>query len=68
MTGKPPVAMRTLGSRSASTIGLILASFGSAVFVVRLVLPPIVHRLSDLKVEGCEHARSDGHRQRDERD
>ncbi|MEN3352289.1 MAG: hypothetical protein V7640_447 [Betaproteobacteria bacterium] len=41
------------GSRlglSASTIGLILASFGSAVFVVRLVLPPIVHRLSEWKM------------------
>jgi predicted MFS family arabinose efflux permease len=35
---------------SASTIGLILGSFGSAVFVVRLVMPPIVHRLSEWKV------------------
>jgi MFS family permease len=41
------------GSRlglSASTIGLILACFGSAVFVVRLVLPPIVHRVSEWKM------------------
>jgi predicted MFS family arabinose efflux permease len=35
---------------SASTIGLILGSFGAAVFVVRLVIPPIVHRLSEWKV------------------
>jgi len=41
------------GSRiglSASTIGLVLGCFGSAVFVVRLVLPPIVHRLSEWKM------------------
>ncbi len=35
---------------SASTIGLILGAFGSAVFVVRLVLPPIVHRLDEWKM------------------
>jgi MFS family permease len=35
---------------SASTIGLILGSFGAAVFVVRLIMPPIVHRLSEWKV------------------
>jgi predicted MFS family arabinose efflux permease len=35
---------------SASTIGLILGCFGAAVFVVRLVLPPIVHRLSEWKM------------------
>ncbi len=32
---------------SASTIGLILGAFGSAVFVVRLVLPLVVHRLGE---------------------
>src|SRR5690606_7485594 len=31
---------------SASTIGLILGAFGAAIFVVRLLLPLIVHRLS----------------------
>ena len=35
---------------SASTIGLILGSFGAAVFVVRLVMPPIAHRLSEWKM------------------
>jgi predicted MFS family arabinose efflux permease len=35
---------------SASTIGLILACFGSAVFVVRLVLPLVVHRVSEWKM------------------
>ena len=35
---------------SASTIGLILGAFGSAVFVVRLVLPPLVHRLDEWKM------------------
>lgn len=41
------------GSRlglSATTIGLILGCFGLAVFVVRLVLPLIVHRLNEWKV------------------
>lgn len=32
---------------SASAIGLILGSFGAAIFLVRLVLPAIVHRLSE---------------------
>ncbi len=32
---------------SASMIGLILGSFGAAIFLVRLVLPAIVHRLSE---------------------
>ncbi len=32
---------------SASVIGLILGSFGAAIFLVRLVLPAIVHRLSE---------------------
>jgi predicted MFS family arabinose efflux permease len=38
------------GSRlglSATTIGLVLASFGAAVFAVRLVLPLVVHRLRE---------------------
>ena len=35
---------------SASTIGLILGCFGAAVFVVRVVLPPIVHRLDEWKM------------------
>jgi predicted MFS family arabinose efflux permease len=41
------------GSRlglSASTIGLILGCFGSAVFVVRLALPAIAHRVSEWKM------------------
>lgn len=41
------------GSRlglSASTIGLILGCFGAAVFVVRLILPAIVHRLDETKM------------------
>jgi MFS family permease len=32
---------------SASTVGLILGAFGAAVFVVRLVLPLFVHRVSE---------------------
>ena len=32
---------------SASTIGLILGSFGAAIFLVRVLLPLIVHRLSE---------------------
>jgi predicted MFS family arabinose efflux permease len=32
---------------SASTIGLILGAFGAAIFVVRLLLPLVVHRLSE---------------------
>lgn len=32
---------------SASTIGLILGAFGSAVFVVRLVLPAVIHRIGE---------------------
>ena len=35
---------------SASTIGLILGCFGAAVFVVRLVMPPIAHRLDEWKM------------------
>lgn len=41
------------GSRlglSASTIGLILGAFGLAVFVVRLALPLVVHRVSEWKM------------------
>ena len=41
------------GSRlglSATTIGLILGCFGAAVFVVRLALPLVVHRLSEWKM------------------
>jgi MFS family permease len=34
----------------ASTIGLVLGCFGSAVFVVRLMLPFIMHRLSEWKI------------------
>jgi predicted MFS family arabinose efflux permease len=44
-----PIHGRQLGL-SASTIGLILGAFGSAVFVVRLVMPPIAHRLSEWKM------------------
>jgi predicted MFS family arabinose efflux permease len=32
---------------SASAIGLVLGAFGAAIFVVRLLLPLIVHRLSE---------------------
>lgn len=32
---------------SASTIGLILGAFGGAVFVVRLALPLVIHRVSE---------------------
>ncbi|MBX3663290.1 MAG: MFS transporter [Burkholderiales bacterium] len=32
---------------SASAIGLILGAFGAAIFVVRLLLPLVVHRLSE---------------------
>ncbi|MDP1674225.1 MAG: MFS transporter [Burkholderiales bacterium] len=32
---------------SASAIGLILGAFGAAIFVVRLLLPLIIHRLSE---------------------
>ncbi len=32
---------------SASVIGLILGAFGAAIFLVRLLLPAIVHRLSE---------------------
>jgi predicted MFS family arabinose efflux permease len=35
---------------SASTIGIILGAFGAAVFVVRLVLPLIVHRLDEWRM------------------
>jgi predicted MFS family arabinose efflux permease len=35
---------------SASTVGLILGAFGAAVFVVRLVLPLFVHRVSEWKM------------------
>ncbi|MEK6594569.1 MAG: MFS transporter, partial [Pseudomonadota bacterium] len=41
------------GSRlglSASTIGIILGSFGSAIFCVRLVLPLVVHRVHEWKL------------------
>lgn len=34
----------------ASTIGLVLGCFGAAVFVVRLLLPLIMHRLSEWKL------------------
>jgi len=34
----------------ASTIGLVLGCFGSAIFVVRLLLPFIIHRLSEWKI------------------
>ena len=44
-----PIHGRQLGL-SASTIGLILGAFGAAVFVVRLVMPPIAHRLSEWKI------------------
>ena len=35
---------------SASTIGLILGSFGSAIFVFRLILPWVVHRFDERKM------------------
>lgn len=35
---------------SASTIGLVLGSFGSAIFVFRLILPWIVHRFDERKL------------------
>lgn len=35
---------------SASTIGIILGSFGSAIFCVRLVLPLVVHRVHEWKL------------------
>ncbi len=35
---------------SASTIGLILGAFGGAVFIVRLVLPLVVQRVSEWKM------------------
>jgi predicted MFS family arabinose efflux permease len=41
------------GSRiglSATAIGLVLGCFGAAVFVVRLVLPAIVHRVNEWKM------------------
>lgn len=41
------------GSRiglSATAIGLILGAFGAAIFVVRLVLPLVVHRVSEWKM------------------
>lgn len=44
-----PIHGRQLGL-SASTIGLILGAFGAAVFVVRVVMPPIAHRLSEWKM------------------
>ena len=44
-----PIHGAQLGLK-ASTIGVILGAFGAAVFVVRLVMPPIAHRLSEWKV------------------
>jgi predicted MFS family arabinose efflux permease len=41
-----PIHGRTIGL-SASTIGLILGAFGGAVFVVRLALPLVIHRLGE---------------------
>lgn len=41
------------GSRiglSASVIGLILGAFGAAIFVVRLILPLVAHRVSEWKM------------------
>ncbi len=35
---------------SASTIGLILGSFGSAIFMFRLILPWVVHRFNERKL------------------
>ncbi len=35
---------------SASTIGLVLGAFGSAIFVFRLILPWIVHRFDERKL------------------
>lgn len=35
---------------SATTIGVILGAFGAAVFVVRLVLPAVAHRLDEWRV------------------
>jgi MFS family permease len=44
-----PIHGKQLGL-TASTIGVILGAFGAAVFVVRLVMPPIAHRLSEWKM------------------
>ena len=38
---------------SASTIGLILGSFGAATFVFRLILPWVVHRFDERKLLIC---------------
>jgi len=35
---------------SASTIGIVLGTFGAAVFIVRLVLPLVAHRLSEWRM------------------
>jgi MFS family permease len=35
---------------SASTIGLVLGSFGGAIFLIRIVLPWIVHRVNERKM------------------
>lgn len=35
---------------SATAIGLILGAFGAAIFVVRLILPLVVHRVSEWKM------------------
>jgi MFS family permease len=38
---------------SASTIGLVLGSFGSAIFVFRLILPWVVHRFNERRLLYC---------------
>jgi predicted MFS family arabinose efflux permease len=35
---------------SATTIGIILGAFGSAVFVVRLILPLVAHRIDEWRI------------------
>lgn len=44
-----PIHCSRLGL-SASTIGLILGCFGGAVFIVRLILPLLIHRVSEWKM------------------
>jgi len=41
-----PIHGRAIGL-SASTIGVILGSFGAAIFAVRLVLPLVIHRVGE---------------------
>lgn len=44
-----PIHGRAIGL-SASTIGVILGSFGAAIFAVRLVLPMVIHRIGEWRM------------------